>query len=369
MEHPEFCPNKECGLHKKELTTKKWYNKYGIYKTKAFGAVQRYKCNSCNKTFSKQTFSIDYFAKKVINYKELLKKLVSTSSNRDISRDFDISTGTVSNKITRLSRQAIAVHEELRNQIVLNDDLTADGLESFTVSQYYPNNITFLILSSSQYVYYFNYTTIRRKGRMTKKQEIKRKELENIYKASPKGIEIAFLYLLYEIEDMNKGDNRLYLYTDEKKEYRRALERHIYGYRDLTHIRISSKKARNYQNKLFSCNYTERQIRKDCSNHVRETVCFSRNVNNCMERMIIYIMYHNYIKIYREKFRGKHDYTHSEIAGMDRVLIDNSLKDIYTKRRFLSLENIKDSFEEVWNKMLVTPFKRKQDYLPAYAVA
>ena len=85
--------------------------------------------------------------------------------------------------------------------------------------------------------------------------------------------------------------------------------------------------------------------------------------------MIIYIMYHNYIKIYREKFRGKHDYTHAEIAGIDRVLIDNSLKDMYTKRRFLSLENIKDSFEEVWNKMLVTPLKRKQDYLPAYAVA
>lgn len=369
MDYPEFCPNKNCELHKKELEIDDWYDKYGTYETKAFGTVQRYKCRKCNTTFSKQTFSIDYYAKKVINYEELLKKLISTSSTRDISRDFGISTGTVANKVTRLSRQAIAVHEELKKEIVLNDSLAADGLESFAVSQYYPNNLTMLVLSSSQYVYYFNYTTIRRKGNMTESQKLKREELEKIYKAFPKGIEISFLYLLYEIEKMNKAVKYLCLYTDEKKEYERALSRHIYGYKGLVHIKISSKKARNYQNKLFPCNYTERQIRKDVANYVRETVCFARNVNNCMERLLIYIMYHNYMKIFREKLRGKKNITHAEVAGIARASIERSLKNIYTHRRFLSLENISDSFEEVWNRMLITPLKDSPEYLPAYAVA
>jgi transposase-like protein len=369
LDYPEFCPNTGCVLHKKSLDFDDWYYRYGTYETKTFGTVRRYKCRKCGKTFSEQTFSIDYYAKKAINYEELLKKLISTSSTRDISRDFNISTGTVSNKITRLSRQAIAIHDVLRKEIVLNDSLAADGLESYTVSQYYPNNLTMLLLSSSQYVYYINYTTIRRKGVMSENQKLKRKMLEKVYKPSPKGTEIAFLYLLYEIEGMNKENKPLYLYTDEKKEYVRALKRHIYGYKDLMHIKISSRKARNYQNKLFPCNYMDRQIRKDLANHVRETVCFARNVNNCMERMLIYLMYHNYIKIFREKQRNTDMRTHAEVAGIDRALIDRNLKDIYTRRRFLSLENITDSFEEVWNRMLITPLKTNPDYLPAYAVA
>ena len=369
MDEFRFCPNSKCELHNKQFKLNKWYYGYGTYKTKTFGIVQRYKCRRCGHTFSEQTFSIDYYAKRIINYEELLKKIISTSSNRDISRDFGISTGTVSNKISRLSRQAIALHEELKKKIVLKENLSADGLESFSVSQYFPNNITFLVLSSSQYVYYFNYTTIRRKGRMKENQKMKRKLLENVYKPLPKGIEISFLLLLYEIENMKKGKGDIYLYTDEKKEYVRALIRHTYGYSGLKHIRISSKKMRNYQNKLFSNNYLDRQIRKDCANHMRETVCFARNVNNCMERMIIYIMYHNYIKIFREKRRGRDNRTHAEVAGINKIYIDKNLKNIYSKRRFLSLENISDSFEELWNRMLITPLKKSSEYLPAYAVA
>lgn len=369
MKDPKFCPNKNCILHKKNPEINNWYYNYGTYETEAFGVIHRYKCKKCNKTFSEQTYSIDYYAKKVIDYEQLLKKLISTSSVRDISRDFSISTGTVSNKITRLSRQAIAVHEELKKEIVLNDSLAADGIESYSVSQYFPNNITLLLLSNSQYVYYFNYTTIRRKGRMTIKQKTKRNELENEYLPCPKGIEIAFLYVLFEIEQLNKENRHILLYTDEKKDYVRALQRHIYGYKGLTHIKISSKKARNYQNKLFPCNYIDRQIRKDLSEHVRESVCFSKNINNCMERMIIYIMYHNYIKVFREKKRGKDNRTHAEIEGIDKAKIHNSLKDVFINRKFLSLENISDSFIEIWNRTHVTPLKKEPEYLPNYAVA
>ena len=127
--------------------------------------------------------------------------------------------------------------------------------------------------------------------------------------------------------------------------------------------------TRNYQNKLFPCNYCERQIRKDLANHVRETVCFAKNVNNCMERLVIYMMYHNYMKIFRGKLRGKKTTKHAEVAGIESEKIDKALRELYTKRRFLSLENISESFEEVWNRMLITPLKMRPEYLPAYAEA
>jgi len=38
---------------------------------------------------------------------------------------------------------------------------TADGFESFCVSQYFPNNIQLLVGSDSQHVYQIDYATIR----------------------------------------------------------------------------------------------------------------------------------------------------------------------------------------------------------------
>ena len=39
-------------------------------------------------------------------------------------------------------------------------------------------------------------------------------------------------------------------------------------------------------------------IKEDQSNHVRETVGFSRDVNNAMDRLRMYTVYHNYVKPY-----------------------------------------------------------------------
>jgi len=117
----------------------------------------------------------------------------------------------VKNKISRLARQAIAVHKELRAGLICQENLVADGFESFCVSQYFPNNINLLLLKDSQYLYYTNYVTIRRKGRMTPEQKQKREELEKIYRAPYKGIEINFYDLLHEIADIYNKSNRSHL--------------------------------------------------------------------------------------------------------------------------------------------------------------
>jgi hypothetical protein len=75
----------------------------------AFGLVPRFQCLSCRKTFSSQTFSIDYRAKKKIDYRRLLVANASSESGRAIARSMDPSWGTVFYLIDRLSRQAAAL--------------------------------------------------------------------------------------------------------------------------------------------------------------------------------------------------------------------------------------------------------------------
>ena len=353
---------------------KNWYKKQGYYLTKAFGYVQRYICNYCMKWFSSQTFSIDYYAKVVINYRELLKKLVSTSNIRDISRDFKVTTSTVANKISRLARQAIAVHEELKGFITKKQDLVADGFESYCVSQYYPNNINLLVCKDSQYLYYTNYVTIRRKGRMRAYQKARRMELEKKYSAPYKGIESYFYDLLYEAAEYQEKfpNQQLTLYTDEKREYAWAMKKHrkiseCIDKNKFKHIKISSKKARTRTMPLFAVNYLDRQIRKDCANHVRETVCFAKNVNCLMDRLMIYLMYHNYMKAYREKERRKHEYTHAQEAGIEKKKIQKAMKTVFTRRRFVTLEKVTGFMKNLWNRQLFTPLKNKLEFVPKYA--
>jgi transposase-like protein len=376
MKAPKFCPNMLCTMHKKDGVKKDWFIRYGRYRTKAFGEVRRFLCTYCKKTFSTQTFSIDYYAKKKLKYQELVQKLVSTSNQRDISRDCKISLGTVRNKIFRLARQAIAMHQEMRKHIKEQTGVVADGFESFCVSQYYPNNIHLLALKESQYVYDTNYVTIRRKGRMTEAQKEKREKLEAQFWAPKRGIEDGFSELLDHIGAFSRQScNRpVTLYTDEKNDYKRAIHNHKdvralmrQGY--FIHKTTPAGKARTRSNHLFTVNYLDRQMRKDLAGHVRETVCFAKNVNDCMERLSVYFLYHNYMKAFREQHRHRDKRTHAEVAGIHKGVIRKSLHSLLTKRRFLSLENISGFALRLWQRQLFTPLKRRVEYLPKYAFA
>lgn len=68
-----FCTNKECKMNnrKNHKGEPKWYRKHGFYATKNRGRIQRFRCTICGKTFSIQTFSVDYYAHKVVDYNEI----------------------------------------------------------------------------------------------------------------------------------------------------------------------------------------------------------------------------------------------------------------------------------------------------------
>jgi transposase-like protein len=79
---PPYCPYKECPQHFEGKHLKNWYRHFGFHCTDAFGKVQRYQCKSCGRTFSDQTFSLNYYAKRVIDYEQLFRQLRSTAGIR-----------------------------------------------------------------------------------------------------------------------------------------------------------------------------------------------------------------------------------------------------------------------------------------------
>jgi transposase-like protein len=195
MFHPPFCPNTRCDAHH-EPPGYRWYVKHGTYVTDLKGTIQRYKCLHCRSGFSEQTFNIDYYAKRALSYRCLVRLLTSCCSIRAAGRYFGRDHKTITNKIMRFSRQAAAVQMILWEKITLQENLVSDGFQSFWVSQYFPNNLNLLVGKDSQYLYSFNGVTLRRSGKMTRKQKRKRRKIEKTYRADPGGIRRSFGHLL-----------------------------------------------------------------------------------------------------------------------------------------------------------------------------
>ena len=368
---PPFCPNRFCLYHEPSGAYSHFIS-WGSYPTRTFGTVPRFKCLACGKTFSRQTFSLDYYAKRLLDYEVIARRLASCESLSAIGRAHHASTDSISNRISRAARQTLAFESQLADNRHPNEDLTADGFESFCVSQYFPNNITILVGKNSQFLYAADHASLRRKGRMTKVQRKRRDIFDTVFKPPARAIESSFTEIALEsLRVMQDGGRSpLVLWTDQHRAYRRALKEQPHLARlietgKLIHRTVSSRRERTLHNPLFPVNYLDREIRKDLHEHVRETVCFGRNVNRQMERFALYLFWHNYRKAHR--VRGAPQ-SHAEFAGYDARRIEGGLGTIWRKRAWLSLIEVAVWMEKIWRRLYKTPLGKRRDYLPAYAL-
>lgn len=371
---PPFCPHPDCPHHNPDPHSPyTQYQPWGSYSTTTFGVVPRFRCLSCRHTFSVQSFSVDYYAKRRIDYDDLLLRLVATSSLSAIGRALRASTDTVSNRISRAARQALAFESRLARTRRLDEQVAADGFESFCVSQYFPNHITILVGSRSQFLYGADHATIRRKGRMTERQKRRRAELETRFRPDRRGLVRSFRRIAEECLRVLSDSPRvsLTLWTDEHKAYPRGIRASpctaaVCAQGRVRHLTISSRAARTRANPLFPVNYLDREIRKDLHEHVRESVCFGRNVNRQMERFALYQFYHNYCKSHRTRWGP---ITHALVAGYDADLIAAERRRIWKDRAFLTHTRLSPSMDDTWRRARATPLGRQKDYQPKYAVA
>jgi hypothetical protein len=382
--HPPFCPNQRCRFHDPSRIrsnpiprgrNRRWYYKCGVRTISGGREIQMFKCKECKTGFSTRTFSVDYWEKRHLSYPRLLSMLTGCMGIRAMGRSFGCSPRTVENKIGRLSRQAVGVTVTLKPRLDLVEELVADGFESFNGSQYFPDNYNILVGKRSQFLYFINYSHLRRKGRMTDDQKEEAEKLKKDVIIPPFQIRYRFAELADEAVRLlrcSSGKKQLTLHTDKKIEYKQVLSSlelagadPSEGYR-LFHIRISSRAFRGPLNPLFSVNYMDREFRKDLAEHVRESTRFGRNVSNACERMEIYRVQHNCIKKYRINRSGRLWDTHAEAAGLGAEEVKRVLSKWLTRRCFYSHLELDLHMGKVWGHGYATAGKLSMDYVPAF---
>jgi len=370
MKQPPFCPNPDCELHREDLPITDWFIYKGTYSSKQKVGIQRFKCRVCGKKFSTQSFHIDYYAKKQVDYIKLLRYVCEGLSLRATQRISGLSRNTIQNRIDRLSRYCTCKTLKILRSLRVKEHLAADGFESFVKSQYFPNNIHILVGTESQFLYFFNHVALKRKGRMTEGQKKHREELYKTCRFPTHRLKHAFGEVVHHIEQMlfHRGRSPLRLYTDEKREYGYALKETLHEYSDKGDIRqvvIASTKKRTKRNRLFPVNYMDREFRKDQAAFRRESTCFARNTNNCLSRLNVYAAYHNFTKRFRLNGEGRR-YTHAEVAGIPGEVSRSFWSNLDEGRGFRKLSFLWGSLDDLWLKRVATPYQENH-YVPQYA--
>jgi len=296
---PPFCPNPKCRFH--HHSEGPWPFKKSGYYTRLIAPhrIRRFTCKACKRSFSTQTFSQSYWQKRPDLDARIFMKTVGGMANRQIARDLKVSPETVNRHIARLGRHCMLFHWNVMRDCLPPDELVVDGFESFELSQYFPIHHHVAVGKGTDFFYYFTDSELRRKGRMTEVQKRRRQDLEReLGKPDPKAIEKDMREL---IEVVLGPSGTAKVFSDEHPAYKRSI-RQVAARID--HRVTPGRQHRDKNNSLWEVNLLDLIIRHCNANHRRETIAWSKRRQASAERLVILLVWRNYMKGRREKERG-----------------------------------------------------------------
>jgi len=248
-------------------------------------------------------------------------------ANRQIARDLKVSPETINRHIARLGRHCLLFHNQMMKKSPPLREVVVDGFESFELSQYFPIHHHTAVEKGSDFFIYFTDSPLRRKGRMKTNQKKRRAELEStLGRPDPKAIEKDMKELLQVVL---KGQNNAIVYSDDHHAYRRSIN----GLNvQIDHKVTPGKDHRDKNNSLWEVNLLDLLIRHCQANHRRETIAWSKRRQASAERLLIFLIWRNYMKGRREKKRG------SPTPAMVRGMMDSPLEieELLSERIFRS---------------------------------
>jgi hypothetical protein len=260
--------------------------------------VQRFRCDTCRRSFSTQTFQVGYWLKRPDLLSPVFHRLQGGSGYRQIAREFGISPQTVLGLAARLGRHCLLYFQKHRPPGI-TEPVALDSFQSFEYSQDHPTLFHLVTGSASHFTYGFTESELRRSGRKTKAQKLRCARIERQFgrpdpRATRKDVEAVLGIVAPRAQ-------RLELHTDEHQEYPRAIRNvpHL----TVEHRTISSRAARTSRNPLFPVNLLDLLIRHSGANHKRETIAFSKRRQSACERLWCFLVWRNWIKSFSERKR------------------------------------------------------------------
>ena len=364
---PKFCPNHHCSLHSESVAFQNqgWYQHYGFHYTKIRGAVQRFRCSLCGKTFSTQTFRVSYYDKLEVDYEVVLKKLVSCHGIRETARAMGLNHKVIARRQAKLVPQAVSFHARHWKDGILDQTLVADRVESFAHSHNYPTSIPITAGQKSRVAWGFTIQTHGQNLAKRKTQQLGMRKFERCldFKSNSGKDKILELFESLNIKG-NESKDSINIITNDQEIYVKAFEKAGMT-KNWKHLRVSTKTDRNQKRQLSAFENLQFHIRKDLAEHVPHTLCYAKRPERQIGRLALYLAWYHGSKPYDKEESQEESIKPLECVGLNQSAVKQLWINLFEKRSFGSQEKLQTWHQRIWNRQ-DRNLNLSQQYVPNY---
>lgn len=299
---PSRCPRAECPS--RSQPSFRWARK-GHFRRRCDGrSVQRFRCLHCERTFSIQTFRLDYRLKKPTLHLRLFGLFVSKVTHRQSARVLNCSRRTIAHRLRLLGGHCKDFHQTTLARAAARGGIHGvfqlDELETYETSRRLaPVTVPLLIERHSRCVIHVETAPLPARGRLSARDHARKQKRETCFGRRFSGSTRAVLSTLTQLRAVHDEDSSVVVQTDCKTSYVSALSK-TFGVR-LRHQRTSSKERRNSKNPLFPVNHTFAMLRDGISRLVRRSWAASKKRERLEWHLWIWIAYRNYVRTITNK--------------------------------------------------------------------
>jgi transposase-like protein len=295
MFEPPFCPHRSCRAH--AAPGPRFFLRHGTFRPRCRAhLVPRFRCRSCRRTFSRQTFRADYRDHRPDLNAPLLRSLARGSGLREAGRQLGLSLRCTELKARKIGRHLRRLNLNLRGQLPPGSRLVFDELETYeTRRNTRPLTVPFLVDVESLFIVWAESAPIRPSGEMSQARKAALAQDEARYGRRKDLSRQAALRTLRRGVAMLRQGQTVRVDTDEKSTYGGWLRR-VFGARIVEHQRTNSLVPREIWNPLFPVNSEEARARDMMGRLRRESWLVSKARRWLDIGLQVHIAYRNYVR-------------------------------------------------------------------------
>lgn len=299
---PDRCPRPDCS----SLTSghRRWCFKGRFLRACDGRPVQRFLCLECRRTFSTQTFRLDYRLKKPHLNRSLIGSFVSKVTHRQAARILGCSRATVAHRLQLIGEHCERFHRwrlgRAGGKLLRSTSFQLDELETFEHSRRLaPVTMPVLIERSSYYLLDLKTAALPARGGLRRADRERKQERERIGGRRRSGSVEAVERCFGTLASLLSAGHPVRIQTDRKPSYVAILKRCFK--RELFHERNPSVARRDYANRLFPINHTLAMMRDGISRLVRRTWAASKLKERLERHAWIWAVWRNYVRAVTNK--------------------------------------------------------------------
>jgi transposase-like protein len=295
MFQPPRCPNRRCNQHRRPEP--RFYVRRGYYRPLCRAhPVPRFRCRSCGRGFSRQTFRADYRDHRPDLNARLFVSIATATGLRQTARNIGLTYKSTRRKFQKLARHLFRLNLNLRGPLAEGAILMFDELETYEGRRNTrPLTLPLLIEKQTRFAIWSESAPIRPRGKMSKARKRAIAEDERRYGARKDRSRRAVRRALRRGAELTSGLAVVELHSDEKSTYPAAAKA-AFGAARLVHRTTNSKLARGTWNPLFAINHSEAMARDLVGRLRRESWLVSKKGRSLDLAMQMWMAYRNYVR-------------------------------------------------------------------------